>query len=281
MNWLFKLNNFFRIWGATFRAMGRFKIWIPLIFLLLIKIVLLYQLVRFYEPPGSLILVPLLKAILGDRALHYPHFYTALPFVYNLFNLVLIGFFDIIVNAVVIWLLSSHFWGRMLNIKEAFGKVKGRFGQLFLIWLVSTVVVAAFLILPGILFSSWTYGSPRRMIFIQSLSFVTGVLVSGLFAYCFNLILLSNQSWLKSLASNFAIYRRNFFTTSFFIGIPSLISWVYGALVSNTPLWLSKFRPEIIPLLLGLGSVLNLLVVFWILGALTRLFLYEIKEAGL
>src|SRR4030065_2466129 len=115
MNWLFKLNNFFRIWGATFKAMLKIKIWLPLFILFLLQVVVLYILVRFYLPPYSAVLIPLVKLITGDKALHYPQFYLALPFIYNLFNLVLIGFFSIFSNALAIWLLSSHFWGKGLS----------------------------------------------------------------------------------------------------------------------------------------------------------------------
>lgn len=281
MNWLFKLNNFFRIWGATFRAMAKIKIWLPLIILLFLQIIVLYFLVRFYLPPFNSILIPLLKLIVGENGLHYPRFYLSLPFIYNLFNLILIGFFSIFANAMVIWLFSSHFWGKKLSLKEAWQNTRARFGHLFLNWLINTVIAAAVLILPGFLFSSWIGGSPRRTFFVQFLSFGAGILVSGLFAYCFNLILLSGDSWLKSLASNFSIFRRNFFSTCFFIALPGLISWGYGMLISNTPLLMSKFRPDIVPVLLIIGSLLNLFIVFWILGALARLFLYEVKEVQL
>lgn len=279
MNWLFKLNNFFRIWGATFRAMGKIKIWVPLVILFLIQILFLYILVRFYQPPWSAVLIPILKGVLGDRVLHYPQFYMSLPAVYSLVNLVLVGFFSIFANAMVVWLLTSHFWGNRLNMKEAWEKANRRFGHLFLIWLLNTLVAAAIFFLPSLLFSFWIAGSPRRMLFIQTAGLVVGVLVSCLFAFCFNLILVSASSWLKSLSLNFDIFRRNFFSTCFFIGIPGLISWGYGVLVGNAPLVMSKLRPEVIPFLLTAGSVLNIIVVFWITGALTRLFLYEMKEA--
>src|SRR4030066_231438 len=100
MNWLFKLNNFFRIWGATFRAMLKIKIWLPLFILLLLQIIVLYFLVRFYLPPFNSILVPILKLVVGEKGLHYPQFYLSLPFIYNLFNLTLIGFFSIFANAI-------------------------------------------------------------------------------------------------------------------------------------------------------------------------------------
>jgi hypothetical protein len=279
MNWLFKLNNFFRIWGGTFRAMGRIKIWLPLIILFAFQIVLLYKLVNFHYPPWGIVLVPLLKALLPERVLHYPQYYLALPFIYNLTNLVVVGLLSIFTNSMVIWLVTSRYLDNKLSLKGAFSRAVNRFGHLFLIWLINTALVAAILILPAFLLSGWIEGSPRRLMFIQTVSFVAGVLISGLFAYCFNLILISNISWLKSVKRNFEIFRRNFFSTCFFIGIPGLISWGYGLVVSNTPLLMSKFRPETIPLLLGLGSLLNLLVIFWILGSLARLFLLETKEA--
>ncbi len=261
--------------------MGKLKIWLPLLILLILQILVLFQLVRFYQPQVSWLLVPLFKLIASERALHYPQFYLALPYLYNLFNLVLIGFFSIFVNALVIWLLSSHFWGKKLSYKEAWQNTRTRFGHLFLIWFFNTLVAALILILPGVLFSNWMSGSPRRTFFIQAASFGAGVLVSGLFAYCYNSILLSGDAWLKSLSTNFRIFQRNFFSTCFFIGIPGLLSWGYGILTSNTPLIMSKFRPDIVPVLLVIGSVINLLVVFWILGSLARLFLYEVKEVQL
>jgi hypothetical protein len=281
MNWLFKLNNFFRIWGTTFRAMGKLKIWLPLLVLLILQLLLLFQLVRFYQPHVSWLMVPIFKLIASERALHYPQFYLALPYLYNLFSLVLIGFFSIFANAVVIWLLSSHFLGKTISLKEAWRNTKSRFGHLFLIWVFNTLAAALVLILPGVIFSDWMSGSPRRTFFLQAASFGAGVLVSGFFAYCYNAILLSGDSWLKSLTTNFQIFQRNFFSTCFFIAVPGLLSWGYGILTSNTPLIISKFRPDIVPALLVIGSLINTLVVLWILGSLARLFLYEVKEVPL
>jgi len=281
MNWLFKLNNFFRIWGATFRAMARFKIWLPLILLLLLQVILLFVLTRFYQSPFSLVLVPLLKALVGEKALHYPGFYVALPFAYNLLNLVVVGFLSILINATAILLLSFHFWGRPIDLKEALSGSRSRFGHLFLLWLVNTIAVGLVLILPGFILSGWMGGSPRRILFVQLASYGLGVLVAALFAYCYNAILLSGETWLKSIRTNWGIFRRNFFSTCFFIAIPGFVSWLYGVLISNSPLIMSKFRPDIIPLLLIFGSVINLLVIFWILGSLARLFLQEVKEVQL
>jgi hypothetical protein len=196
-------------------------------------------------------------------------------------NLVVVGFLSILINAATILLLSFHFWGKPLKLREAFASARGRFGHLFMLWLTNTVTVALVLILPGFLLSGWMGGSPRRILFVQLTSFGLGVLVAALFAYCYNAILLSGESWLKSLGTSFAIFSRNCFSTFFFIAIPGFISWLYGLLISNSPLIMSKFRPDIIPLLLFVGSVINLFVIFWILGSLARLFLYEVKEVQL
>ncbi|MBD3336052.1 MAG: hypothetical protein GF355_11110 [Candidatus Eisenbacteria bacterium] len=69
--------------GQGVRSIGRDRIWLPFAALFALQVLLLLTLTNFFAWPISLVMVPIVRATLGETALHYPYNFLALPFAWS------------------------------------------------------------------------------------------------------------------------------------------------------------------------------------------------------
>jgi hypothetical protein len=110
--------------GQALRSLGRERLWVPVLVFLLLQALLLLTLLFFPYWPLSALLVPVLRTMVGEGALHYPFFFLALPVVWTRLALVLDLLLGAFVMGWIYWLAAASdpevrrrvpTWGRLLR----------------------------------------------------------------------------------------------------------------------------------------------------------------------
>ncbi|HVP37174.1 MAG TPA: hypothetical protein VMT04_09290 [Terriglobales bacterium] len=276
MTLLEKVNLFFSIFVAGLRSLKKPLLWVPFLLYALIQFLLLLALVYFYAPLLSGIFIPLIKGFVGDFALHYPAYFLFLPKIFSRGNLFLGGIVGIIFIGWETYLFFSYF---LPDRKEKLGEgFKAAFSKYFLllgVWLAETLVLLGwFYLIPRIGKGLLTGGFKRELAF-EILSLGVGIIFYGFFAYAFPAIIISGKNILSGLGTSISIYKRNFFSTYFYILIPNLLTFPFTLLNHRAALLISKFNPEVIFLILILEIIISAIANYILISTLTRFYLYD------
>jgi hypothetical protein len=276
MTLLEKVNLFFSVYLAGVKSIKRPLLWMPFLLYALIQFLLLLALVYFYVPLLSAIFIPLIKGFIGAFALHYPAYFLFLPKIFSRGNLLLGGIVGIIFIAWETYLFFSYF---LPDRKTKLGEgLKAAFSKYFLligVWLIQTLVLLSwFYIIPRIGKGLLTGGFKRELAF-EILSLGVGIIFYGFFAYAFAAIIISGRNILSGLGTSISIYKRNFFSTYFFVLIPNILTLPFTLLNHRAALLISKFNPEIIFLILILEICVSMLANYILVSTLTRFYLYD------
>ena len=74
--------------------------------------------------------------------------------------------------------------------------------------------------------------------------------------------------------------RSTFVPTFVLVALPAVLLYPLGFLTSRSDLFLNKFRPEALAGIILLQIFLELLFGFLLVGAITRIFIYQTEEAA-
>ncbi|MCJ7459032.1 MAG: hypothetical protein MUP17_08580, partial [candidate division Zixibacteria bacterium] len=88
-------------------------------------------------------------------------------------------------------------------------------------------------------------------------------------------IVISGKNVLSGLGSSVSIYKRNFFSTYFFVLIPNLLTFPFTLLNHRAALLISKFNPEVIFLILILEIGVSMIANYILISTLTRFYIYD------
>ena len=188
-----KFKRLFWLWIQCFKSMRNFKIFAPFLIYTILQAVLLYSLINFSKPPFSSVLVPLIRDIFGEQALHYPNFYIILTPLYSQINVILSGIFGIIFVGMATKLFAGNFQNHKTSLGEAFKTAMGKYGILFLIWVVVTVLTLLLII--GLPFLLKEFLQPQYLLgrIFDLVGLLFAIILSSMFAYSTVLIVLERK----------------------------------------------------------------------------------------
>ncbi|MDP3024820.1 MAG: hypothetical protein Q8O10_04730 [candidate division Zixibacteria bacterium] len=276
MSALEKINLFFSVFLDGLKSLKKPVLWLPFLFYALIQFLLLLALVYFYSPLLSTVFIPLVKGFVGDFALHYPGYFLFLPKIFSRGNLLLGGILGIIFIGWATHLFFSYFLpDRKAKLGEGLKVTFSKYFLLLGVWLIETLVLLGwFYLIPRIGKGLLTGGFKRELAF-EILSLGLGIVFYCFFAYAFAAIVISGKNILSGLGSSVSIYRRNFFSTYFFVLIPNLLTFPFTLLNHRAALLISKFNPEVIFLILILEIGVSMIANYILISTLTRFYLYD------
>jgi hypothetical protein len=257
----------------------RVRIWVPFLVIAGIQVLALVIMMNFHRGLLTPLVVPLIKALSGGPGVtHYPNFYLLLPVVFSRLSLLLSVLVTCIMVGAAIVLFAQAF-GRAEHLK-AWKTARKHYLALF----IATAILAAGLfavpylgrLVPQhtLLQNSMVRWGVRGVLLLLS------ILVQSLLVYAAAWILLRREHALRAVADSMKLTRSTFVPTFVLVALPAVLLYPLGFLTSQTDLFVSKFRPEALAGIILVQIVLELLLGFLLVGAITRIFIYQTEEAA-
>lgn len=265
------------IWAdvQSLRSAKKASIFLPYFLFAVLQGIVLTILIFFFIPPFSRVLVPLMLRFYGELALHYPHSYMVLPFLFSGVNRWLL-------NPLASWLIigtatlmfAAGYRGQRPRLGRSFGKALRLWVPLFVVGLVEWGVVLGLTQLLRLTATEvLQWGAQAHRLF-RVAGFLLNVIFVVPFAFTAAYVVLGNQNIWRALKGSFSLAKSNYGVTFLIIAIPAFFSWAVDFITGKAPQIVFKFSPEIVVLLLILGIVTTLVVNFVIVGALTAFYLH-------
>jgi hypothetical protein len=239
---------------------------------------ILTALLHFHRSPGNLIWEPVIRAIAGEAALHYPHFFRELPFVYS------------VLEAAVLWLLFPVGWAAFIHalprlfhdlppgVKESLraGRKRGR--RVWCGLLPIAAIQIGGLLLFGQLRTSDIAESPRLFTIAQAITFCVITLVQVLGAFVIPSIMLGNLSVPNAWMRSWEMVTRSFWTTGAFVLLPRLAEIPIRLAIARLPQFWGRLDPDSVGPLLAARILVALAATFLTLAATSRFYLHLYGE---
>lgn len=268
-----KVRRLLFVWGQCFRSMKNGSTYVPFLIYAMVQVLLLYALNNFARSPFSYVLVPLVRRLFGEPALHYPNYYLVFSSLYSQLNIVLSGLVGIVIIGAATYIFAAGFAGRKVSVGQALRTTMQKYGILFIAWLM--VSVAVFAVILGLPYVLMRLLQPDYMVgrIIDLLGLLMGILTASIFSYTSALIILDNQKLLKTMSTTIAIFKRNAITTFVLVAIPTLLYFPISYLCRRIDLILSKFSAEMVVVLLGIGIMITFIAGYIQTSSITRFYL--------
>ncbi len=268
-----KVRRLLYLWGQCFRSMKNGNTYIPFLIYAVVQVLLLYGLNNFARSPFAVVLVPLVRRLFGEAALHYPNFYMVLASLYSQMNIVLSGLVGIVMVGTATYIFAGGFNNRPVSFGQALGAVMKKYGLLFLIWLMVSAMI--FAVILGFPYLVAQLLQPSYMLgrVVEMIGLLLGILTASIFSYTSALIILDNQKLLKTLSTTLAMFKSNAGTTFLLVAIPTLFYFPISYLSRRIDLIVSKFSPEMIVVVLGVGILITFISGYIQTSTITRFYL--------
>ena len=262
---------------SAFACALRGRIWLPFLLIAVIQGLILAALLNWYRPALSWLAVPVLESLGGKGAVRYPVFFLALPSIYS--QVVLI---------VTVVLTCVMVGAAMILFAQAYGTGQGKPA-----WATAWRRYPALVAVTGVL-AALLFGASYLRLLVPNQAFLENpmlrwgtrgglllisVLIQTFLAYAALWILLRGRGILGSLRESIRLAGSTLVSTFLVIGIPALLLYPLNFIASRGDLFVTKFRPETVTALIVLQIGLEILLGFLIVGAVTRIFLYQTEEA--
>jgi hypothetical protein len=239
---------------------------------------LLTALLYFHRSPGNSLWEPIVRAIAGEGALHYPRFFRELPFVYS------------VLEGAVLWLLFPIGWAAFIHalpslfhdvapgVKESLRAGRERTLRIWCGLLPIAGIQILGLLLSGQMRTSDIAESPRLFTIAQSISFCVIALVQVLGAFVIPSIMLGNLSVPSAWVRSWEIVTRSFWTTAAFILLPRLLEVPVRLAIARLPEFWARLDPDSVGPLLAARILVTLAATFLTLAAISRFYLHLYGE---
>jgi len=277
--------NLFRAAGMVIWAVRsaaacalRGRIWLAFAAIAGVQLIALAMVLNFHWGILSPVVVPLITGFAGPAATHYPNFYLALPVVFSRFSLILSVLVTCIMVGAAIVLFAQAF-GRVENMKP-WKVARKRYPALLIATLILAITLFAVpylsLLIPkeAMLNNSMVRWGTRGVLLLLS------ILVQSFLIYAAAWVLLRNEHAFKAVADSCRLTLATFVPTVVLVGLPAVLMYPLSFLDSRGDLFVTKFRPEAVTGLMLVQIVLELLFGFLLVGATTRIFIYQTEEAA-
>ncbi len=256
----------------------RGRIWLPFVLIAAIQVLALAFVLNFYRGILSPLAVPVVTGLSSPAATHYPNFYLALPIVFSRLSLILSVLVTCLMVGAAIVLFAQAF-GRV-EYMSAWQTARKRYPALVVVTLMLALGLFAVPYLSLLL--------PRQVILengmvrwgLRGLLLLLSILVQSFMIYSAAWILLRREGPLKGMVDSFRLTKSTFIPTFVIVALPALLLYPLSFLDSRADLFVTKFRPEAVGGLVLLQIVLELLFGFLLVGATTRIFIYQTEEAA-
>lgn len=255
-----------------FRSPGAF---LPFVIFAALLCLVLFGLAFFLAPPISSLMAPVVEAIGGDRALHYPMHLIMLPDMYHLLYLPLTALVGFVLFGWGVFQMADTFQreGTKMDERRPFASAVP---ALMLIGIVYVAAATA----PAMA-AAWL-GSAVDNTRVTGLVTLGGILISigfqSLLVYAPMYVRTESQGALGALGRSARHASRHFFQTAMVIVTVILIHQPVDYLLRQPDKVVLKFRPELVIYLLVAGILVELVTTYLLFSATTGMALSRREE---
>lgn len=268
-----KFKRLIWLWMQCFKSMKNVMTFVPFLLYAMLQGILLFSLTNFSQTPFSKIFVPIINKLFGEPALHYPNFYLILSPFYSQINIVLSGLIGIVIIGMATYVFAGTFNGEKKGVGPSLKMTLPKYGFLFIIWLIETVLTLVMIIGIPQLLKSFLQPDYRLGQIFEMIGLLFGIMVASVFAFTTILIVLENQKLFQAISKTFVIFKRNAITTFFLVAVPTLIYFPINYLTRKAPVLITKNSPEIIVTILAAGIFVSFISSYFQIGSITRFYL--------
>lgn len=256
----------------TLAALRRPRLWIPWLVLGAVELVVVIAVWQFAHPALSWAMAPLMRAMAGPEALHYPRSLEILPVLYDRAD-VLIG---ALVGSVAIGaatpMFAEHFRGTTPNPRAALTMAARRGLPLILVQLPFNLLVTALLYGAGGWLASRGAAGPIARVAGLALAGCSLVVQSALF-YVTARLVIGGRGVVAALTGTPSTWRRGF-APALLVGTLTLVvllplHWLSG----RQDVVIARGRPELVGWLTVVELIAGLLNWFLLTGCATLIYL--------
>lgn len=266
--------------GATQKVVplaARPRFWFPFFALGAAQIFFLWVLVSFHRPMFLPLTVPLLKSAGGDAMIHYPYFYFGLPEAFVRVNLGLAVLLESLTSAVATLLFAMAFAGQ--GHRQAWARAARRYPVLLLLAVLTVGLSLAVSFLPRLVPAEAILGSAAVRWGTRGAVLVVNAAIQTLLAFTTAWVVIKGRGFLPAITNSIGLATKVFVPAFMMILLATAFLFPLDYLGSRPDIIVEKLRPETMSWLMGLRSLTQVVVGFFLVGGLTYLFVW--KKGGI
>jgi hypothetical protein len=240
----------------------------------------LAALANFHRAPISAVLVPVVRALAGDDAAHYPQFYVELPILFDSLGALAHGFISALGWTAFLVAVPDLFGHEEPDGGDAWRKARRLLPR---VWAV-TVPLALLQWVAALVVLGLERGSlgesPRMMSVAQFAAFAVVSLAQILSAYALPAIVLGGLSASRAWARSWSLSTHHFLITTGFVLAPRLLEIPVRRAIEEIPSFWESVDPESVVGALALLAAVSIAATLVSLGALARFHLHKFGLPG-
>jgi len=262
-------------WRSAAALLGRFRIWLPFLLVAAVQAAALLLVVSFFHPALLRLGDPLIRFVAGPAAVHYPVLYYALPTMFYRMNVVIDALVASIAGGAATLLFAAAFG--MGQQPRPWNRAFRHAHTLILATLVGTALVLGFGALTTLVPQELTARSFALRWGVRGGTMLVVILVQGLLIYTTAWIVLMGHKLGPALRDSVRVTLRTFLPTMIVVAVTQLVLFPFQYAGTQAGFIATKLKPEMVGSLLAAQIVLQVVVTFLLVGAITRLFLWRVE----
>ena len=239
--------------------------------------------------PLKLLFGPLIRALEGEKFLHYPMNFILIPKWASFARTGLTVILGSLLTGVATLLVYNLYKKTKINLKEVFKSALKKYVSLFAITLLFTLIfhllnTAA----PKLLIKYFVSGHAKLLFLgpkiwlgpiLVCFSFILALIVQSAFIYAIPLLLIGEETLTKAVLKSFILFKKLFLKTIILVGLPMLLYIPIILLQSDSTFLITRLFPEAVLLVAILSLLISSLIIdFLITLTATNLYLMHKDE---
>lgn len=265
-------------WRSVLPLSIRPAIWLPFLIIAAFQGLALLVLTNFHNPALLPVALPIVNLLGGGEATHYPFFFFALPTLYSRAGIAIAVFISSVAAGAATLLFARHF-GVEPGTDGPWKTAIRRAPVLIAVGLLFSGILFGISMLPSLFPQEQVLGSRVLRWGSRLMTLGLFILVQSLAAYSTAWIVLRGHQIFPAVRDSIRVTIRTFLPTLIVFGVPALLIYPLSYLASRGDLFVTKLNPETVTMILGIRIGLELILTFFLVGAITRLFLWRMETA--
>lgn len=237
--------------------------------------------------PLKLLLGPPIRALWGEKFLHYPVNFILIPKLASLAKIGLTVILGSFLTGVATLLIYKIYKRTQIDLKSVFKQSLKKYVSLFAIVLLFTLIFYFFDKLTSKILIKYFVSGHSRLLFLGpriwlgpilvSLNFIMAVIIQSAFIYAIPTLLIEEETLIKSVIKSFILFKKLFFKTIILVGLPMLLYIPIIVLQSDSAFLVARLFPEAVLLVSLLSLIISSLAID-LLITLTTTHLYLLHK---